>query len=68
MIAQFKVKNKGFPFSTKAELFAILTLMAVLGKNTKIKIYTDSNNVISNIQKWEKNISLRRKLKEKNFW
>ena len=49
------------------ELMAVLTLIIVLPKHSKVEIHTDSNNVITKFSKFRNIISFRKKLKEKNL-
>src|SRR5579864_2885405 len=66
-IIEFKGSNKGFPSSMKAELMAILTLFLVLENGTNIEIFTDSQNAIQNIEKFDLIYSKRKQLKGKNY-
>jgi ribonuclease HI len=47
---EFKGRCAGFPSSTRAELVAILTALAITNTNTKVTIYTDSQSAIHAIQ------------------
>ena len=59
--------TEGFPSSTRAELFAIYTALAVLRPNQHVRIFTDSQAAIDGIKKFKKNkYSIRKKIKLEN--
>jgi len=60
---EFKAANVGWPSSTKAEILAILIALIVTTPHSKIEIYTDSANAISQFEKYKKELSLRKKMK-----
>ena len=47
---EFKACTNKFPFSTRAELMAILTVLTVIPKQTQITIFCDSKAAIQGIQ------------------
>ena len=63
ILFEFSASNFEWPSSTKAELLALITALLTVTPNSSVKIYTDSNNVISQFAYFKKEYSYRRKLK-----
>ena len=68
ILFEFSASNFGWPSSTKAELLALITAILTVTPNSSVKIYTDSNNVITQFAYYKKEYSYRRKLKMTAFW
>ena len=66
VIHSFKSSNFGWPSSTKAEILSILTALLVVTSDSKVKIHTDSNNAITQFNKFRNEKSNRKKQKIAN--
>ena len=53
IISSFKTANVGWPSSTKAELLAIYLALLTTEENCIVKIFTDSQNAINQINKFK---------------
>src|SRR5439155_356620 len=63
VLEEFSAKNFGWPLSTKAEIIAILSAILTVMLNSKVLVYTDSKNVISQYNQFKSESSYQRKLK-----
>ena len=63
VLEEFSAKNFGWPSSTKAEIVAVLSAILTVIPDSKVLIYTDSNNVVSQYNQFKSELSNRRKLK-----
>ena len=63
VLEEFSAKNFGWPSSTKAEIIAVLSAILTVIPDSKVLIYTDSNNVVSQYNQFKSELSNRRKLK-----
>ena len=66
-IAKFFKSSIGWPSSTRMELLAVVSIVSVLNKNSKVTLYTDSANVISKFDLLKKETIFRRKRKTPNY-
>src|SRR6185437_10078981 len=63
ILEEFSAKNFGWPLSTKAEIVAVLSAILTVIPDSKVFVYTDSNNVVSQYNQFKSELSNRRKLK-----
>jgi len=63
VLEEFSAMNFGWPSSTKAEIVAVLSAILTVIPDSKVLIYTDSNNVVSQYNQFKSELSNRRKLK-----
>ena len=63
VLEKFSAKNFGWLSSTKAKIVAVLSAILTVIPDSKVLIYTDSKNVISQYNKFKSELSYRRKLK-----
>ena len=66
IISSFKTANVGWPSLTKAELLAIYLALLTTEENCIVEIFTDSQNAISQFNKFKYETSVRRKNKIHN--
>ena len=66
IISSFKTANVRWPSSTKAELLAIYLALLTTEENCTVKIFTDSQNAINQINKFKYETSVGRKNKTHN--
>ena len=66
-VAQFNASSFEWPSSTRMELLAIVSLISILPSESKINIFTDSNNVIEQYKKLNRCMSYRKKKKIINY-
>ena len=57
VLEEFSAKNFGWPSSTKAEIVAILSAILTVKPDSKVLIYTDSNNVVSQYNQFKSELS-----------
>src|SRR5205085_5977839 len=63
VLEEFSAKNFGWPLSTKAKIIVILTAILTVMLNSKVLVYIDSKNVVSQYNQFKSELSNRRKLK-----
>ena len=63
VLEEFLAKNFGWPSSTKAEIVAVLSAILTVIPDSKVLIYTNSNNIVSQYNQFKSELSNRRKLK-----
>ena len=63
MIVWYQKKNFSWPSSIKAKIIAVLSAILTVIPDSKVLIYTDSNNVVSQYNQFKSELSNRRKLK-----
>src|SRR5207248_11090390 len=63
VLEEFSAKNFGWPSFTKAKIVMVLSAILTVIPDSKVLVYTDSNNVVSQYNQFKSELSNRRKLK-----
>ena len=57
ILEEFSAKNFGWLLSTKAEIVAVLSAILTVIPDSKVLIYTDSNNVVLQYNQFKSELS-----------